>query len=241
MKPAKSGGKRGKIVKWSKQSRARLRRILAMSKGPDGTTAIGFTGTVPGELISEADYRLKVWATFRRWCPDILVIWRVELQQRLQPHVHMVCWVRNGMDKLRLWEAWRRGVKALGMVTWQDPKYGECTGYRSAMPGAERHMMEMTEHELGDEFGWWRYLASHTGKGKQEQLGWVGRNWGVINPRLKGTEDGERFGVTRRQWLKMRRWLRRLTGYRGAGSGNSSVWYVKPATIEAMVALARSF
>lgn len=239
-KPAKSGGKRGKVVTWSKQSRARLRRILAMSKGPDGSTPIGFTGTIPGDLISESEYRQKVWKTFRRFCPPILVIWRVELQERKQPHAHMVCWVRDALDTIKLWSAWTKAVQALGPVKWEHPDYGECTGFRTAMPGADRYMIAMTEQGLGDEFGWWRYLASHTGKGKQEQLGWVGRNWGVINPSLRGDDNGEKFGITRRQWFSMRRWLRRLTGYRGAGCGNSSVWYVNPSTIQAMVGLARS-
>jgi hypothetical protein len=107
------------------------------------------------------------------------------------------------------------------------------------MPGADLYMIAMTEEELADEFGWWRYLASHTGKGKQEQLGWVGRNWGVIHPELIRRDAGNRYGLTRRQWFKMRRWLRRLTGYRGAGSGNNSVWFVKPSTIQDLVEMSR--
>lgn len=243
-KPAQSGGIRGVVTKWSKESRARLRKTLAEMDGEPGTEPIGFNGTIPGPIISESDWR-KVWQTFRRYCPPIGVVWRVELQKRKQPHFHIVCWVRSvsrGADKAALMEAWGRAVRRLGEVEWTrkgDPET-VYTSSRMGMDGADRHAVKFVELEKGDDFGWWRYLASHTGKSKQDQLGWRGRAWGILNPDKLRRIAGDRHGLTRRQWFKMRRWLRRLTRYRGAGAGCRSVWYVRPDTMKTLVDMARS-
>ena len=239
-KPPQSGANRGVIHEWSKKSRARLRRLLAEADGPEGWEPLGMTGTIPGNVISEAEFR-RLWQTFRRECPAVPVIWRVELQKRKQPHVHMVVWVppaEKGQSEIRLMQAWERAVRRLGKVEWTGKDGTVFQSSRMAMPGADRHAVQFDELQPGDDFGWWRYLASHQGKSKQDQLGWKGRNWGVLNGDKLRRESGERYGLSRSQWLKMRRWLRRLTRYRGAGAGCKSVWYVRPDTMRTLVELA---
>lgn len=239
-KPAKSGGKRSKIKTFSSQSRTRLRQKLAVSNGPDGWEPIGMTATIPGEPISEEKYRY-LWHVFRHKIPAVPVIWRVELQQRKQPHVHLVAWLpKDGQGarwKAELMLAWWHGVKRLGPHEYKtNGKQYSCTS-RMAMPGAYEHCVSFDDLEVADDFGWWRYLASHTGKSKQAQMGWVGRNWGVLNEDILSSSKGVPYNLTIKQWFRMRRYLRRLTTFQGAGSGRRSIWYVKPDTIKAMIAL----
>lgn len=239
-KPPQSGAKRGLVTKWSKESRARLRRLLAEADGPEGSAPLGMTGTIPGEVISEKEYRL-LWHNFRRECPAVPLIWRVELQKRKQPHVHMVAWVQSdtkAISQIQLMQAWEKAVRRLGQVEWTGKDGTVFQSSRMAMPGADVHAVQFDELEKGDDFGWWRYLASHQGKSKQDQLGWKGRNWGTLNEGKIIRHAGESYGLTRRQWFWMRRRLRRLTTYRGAGAGSKSVWYVRPDTMRTLVELA---
>lgn len=240
-KPLASGGRRGKIQAWSSKSRARLRKLLAESDGPPDSEPFGFTGTIPGDIVSESDFR-RVWQTFRRTLPAVPFVWRVELQTRKQPHVHCVVWAPSrisGEIQCHFMQSWWQAVNRLGETTWIDKKYGECRGRRMAMPGAIEHAVSFSTMEKDDDFGWWRYLASHQGKSKQDQLGWKGRNWGVIHPEKLTSNPGEKYDMTRKQWFWYRRRLRRLTGYRGAGAGCRSVWYVRPDTMRELVTLAR--
>lgn len=242
-KKPQTGGKRGVVKEWSAQSRTRLRQLLAVSEGPEGWEPMGFTGTVPGDVIDEAKWRL-LWKAFRKQIPSIPIIWRVELQQRKQPHIHLVTWIppgqAGGMAKAQLLIAWWSAVQSLGPITWTGKDGIEYTGGRMAKPGADKYAVAIDELTQTDDFGWWRYLAAHAGKRKQAQMGWRGRAWGVLNPDILKKNEGEKYGLTQRQWWRMRRWLRRLTTYRGAGSGRKSVWYVNPLTMRDMINLTRS-
>lgn len=241
-KPSQSGATRGVIKGWSRQSRARLRRLLAEADGPEGWEPLGMTGTIPGNVVSESDFR-RLWQSFRRHFPEIPAVWRVELQKRKQPHVHIVTWIPSdtkGYKKISLLEGWFKAVRRLGKVEWKGKDGTVFQSSRMALPGAVEHAVCLDTLEPGDDFGWWRYIASHAGKSKQDQLGWKGRNWGTLNDHLLRRHGGEKYDLTEKQWYKMRRWLRRLTGYHGAGAGTKSVWYVRPDTQREMVKLARS-
>lgn len=240
-KPPQSGANRGVITEWSKQSRARLRKLLAESDGPKGWVPMGMTGTIPGDIISEADFR-RLWQTFRRVCPPVPVVWRVELQTRKQPHVHVVTWLPPDTQddiKSAFLRAWSTSVRRLGLVNWTGKDGTVFSGSRMAMPGADVHAVSLDTLEEKDDFGWWRYLASHQGKSKQDQLGWTGRNWGILHPEQLEKNSGDVYGLTRHQWFWLRRRLRKLTSYRGAGAGTKSVWYVRPDTMRTLVHLAR--
>jgi hypothetical protein len=164
----------------------------------------------------------NLWQLFRKRMQGkpFAAIWRVELQQRGQPHLHLVCWSTLATGHLIL--AW-----------WQ------ALGARMHVQGAYDHSACVDENIGGDDSAWWRYLASHTGKRKQAQSGWQGRQWGVFQPQHLKKGLCSTHGISLKQWHWVKRRLRTLTGYRGAGNGRKTVWYIRPDTITALIAMAR--
>jgi hypothetical protein len=104
-----------------------------------------------------------------------------------------------------------------------------------SLHGAYEHASSITQVLEGDDFGWWKYLAAHTGKKKQHQQGWIGRSWGVINPEHLTETVHDHYGLTEKQWWAFRRLMRRLLRYRGAGGGRRTVYYARPVTVREMV------
>lgn len=259
-KPPNSGGKRGQIKEWSAQSRTRLRQALAMLGAPEGWKVLGFTGTIPGSILTGKEYRY-LWRLFlrnlRKYRGDYSIIWRVELQARQQPHIHAVVYY-PGWDNpyIKIMSAWGKAVDAIPNspdYVWKEDDPGDvptdwdllamrgsytfpvdrpAVKTRMTMKGAGTHAMQVDQDVGQDDFSWWRYLCAHTGKKKQHQLGWVGRAWGIINPKhLNKTPHAEYEFTTDRQWWRFRRLVRRLLCYRGAGGGRRSVYYARPATV----------
>ena len=92
--------RRSAITTFSRASAARLRRLLATTSGPDGATCYGLTLTVPGPVITPVEYR-RLWNAFRLRIlrlQTVTLIWRIELQERRQAHMHCVCWTTQPMD-----------------------------------------------------------------------------------------------------------------------------------------------
>jgi hypothetical protein len=90
--------------------------------------------------------------------------------------------------------------------------------------------------ELGNE-GWLVYLALHAGKHKGQQLGWKGKQWGVIG--------GERFqrrachavDLTDRQRARFQRVMRRVLGSRRRlPKENSWVRCIRSEVVEKVLA-----
>lgn len=87
------------------------------------------------------------------------LVWRVELQRRKVPHLHCVAFVRDVLDLGDYWLSWLSSV--------------------------------FSRHEFFIEYGfacrfvrdprWLVYCCSHAVKHKADQLGWQGRQWGIIN------------------------------------------------------------
>ena len=99
--------KRSRIIKFSRKSAAGLRKLLVQACGPEGWVCFGATLTVPGPPISPEEWR-RIWVAFRqrvRRYERLAIIWRIEMQEREQPHIHCVCWGRTGPGRLReLWD-----------------------------------------------------------------------------------------------------------------------------------------
>jgi hypothetical protein len=87
-------------------------------------------------------------------------VWRVELQRRKVPHLHVALYLAEGY--------------CFGDVLIQ---WCEATG--------EIHDMEALKHAVKgkriEDEGWVVYMALHDGKKKEAQLGWQGKQWGVWN------------------------------------------------------------
>lgn len=252
--------KRSGITTFSRASAARLRQLLACAKGPDGWTCFGVTLTVPGPEIDGIQWRRlwRAYVQRLRRIGVILMIWRIEKQARGQPHIHGICWgaqARRCVD-----ERWVTSLQTLIGEHWMENLglLGPCSGptkvlqyveiissdnevaqygnglasvtHRKLWPGAEKHAVKFDGLDGKDKMGWWRYLAAHTSKSKQSQLGWKGRQWGVINRGHLDREEPILVELTQQAMHKVIRCLRKLTGCRYASGHGKQTWFDNPTT-----------
>lgn len=235
-KPEGSGGDRGVIAGWSKNSRRRLRDWLLVNQ-PVGGVVIAATLTVPGEPLNPDDWRkLMKLLTTKLIRAKVGLVWRLELQKRGMPHLHCLA-VPAPQSHTRQRRRRARGVEDslpsthLGLWlkwTWLDlidtlPQssgrvYIEGLGVievesasRSHLVGAREHAVDLSEDE-GDR--WYRYLCDHTTKSKQEQIAtWQGfRHWGIIyRDAFIEVAPSEVINLPRRQYSAYYRQLRKLS------------------------------
>lgn len=235
------GGKRGKITDFSLPSRKRLRETLLTLTGHPGQVPFSFTGTIPGGVISEKQYRglhKRFKDRLEKMGADL--IWRIELQQRGQPHLHGLGYAyQHGPDRLHLsdvQEAWEDAVRSLGpgsMPRKLDDGREVVFEYGNPMQiaGAADHCVEI-EWNTGECLSnWFRYCADHASKGKQAQLGWVGRQWGVINRKAFLRASSRVQPLFWCQWHPMMRMIHRLTRSSARrGAAGRSTWFTQPDT-----------
>lgn len=166
--PAKSGGGiRGEIKTMSSAASRRLRDHLLLCHVPH-YAVWDVTLTIPGEVTVEEWDKAKR-ALFMRWNrANWAAVWRVELQRRFQPHLHLVLFTDyNWSEKFDLI------VKA-----WLDvlPEKNR------AHPGASSHAVHWQGpyNDVTQSPEWYAYLAAHASKKKESQLGWQGKQWGIV-------------------------------------------------------------
>lgn len=202
------GGKRGKVTGYSKASAGRLRRFLVSNHvpvGPEGRV-MAITYTVPGEVTPE-EWR----ATMKRQASlflrvGVAMVWRVELQKRKQPHLHALVFLPDGTA-----EQWL----AVGTTGWLSCLPEHCREHPHASKYAVHQVVGSLEGGGAYPGGQWLgYLVGHSTKSKKSQLGWQGRQWGVVNRKLfvpYPTDDlglypqeAHKFNRLRRRWLRNR-------------------------------------
>lgn len=230
------GGKRGEISGWSKHSRSRLRSFLLLNTADGIPEAL--TLTVPGDVMNEEEwysFTPLFWREVTRL--KIPCVWRIELQQRKQPHIHLISW--GAGSAFALADLWKRQIARLPLVRVWDKNRNSITCFRLALPGAWEHCATSSLCE-GDGSGWWRYLCDHTSKSKQAQMGWKGRQWGVVYRKGFREIEPSKTPLTLQQWNHFMRALRRLTRSRvWRGSMGRSVWFSSPETVRRLVDWAR--
>lgn len=185
---------KGDIHEFSADSRRRLRYTLARIKpaNPD-YVAWGCCLTIPGEVISQ-ERASKIWHSWsknncRRKFSDIPMVWRVELQKRKQPHWHLVVFVPKGGDgawqRMMISDEWKRLIRK----TLED-KNGCCTWSWETDKGFERFGVKWRSlHSRQSAVDYLAPELDHESKRKQEQLGWKGRQWGIINRQAADLSD----------------------------------------------------
>lgn len=231
----KGGGKRGEINAFTKAARRRMRNALLTMDIPD-SVHIGLTLTVPwSKAWVEADdercndeFR-ECWhrfaKAFRDNLPECAAIYRVELQQRLRkaPHIHALCYIPRaaygaatstpvaGVDGTD--DAIMRDVGARMIAMWiravPDLHGGSLGGFGSH--GA--HVQAIPDHGA-----MMRYMCDHATKCKELQLGYKGKQWGIVNRNAlqKGTgtalafPDDHTGEIAKARFV---RYLRRATAY----------------------------
>jgi len=232
--------KRGCIKGWSAHSRHRLRMILATTLPPKGWQGCNVTLTVPGPELTPGEWR-KMTETFWRKLEEkgLLAIWRVELQQRGQAHIHAVVCGRSkrACEEVKL--LWNDALSELGPV--RDYEWTNCYGRvrkiefassRTALPGSDRHAIDV-KHDDGTN-AWYRYMCDHASKTKQAQMGWNGRQWGIRGRKLlRQASPWGSYSLEGKAWFHAMRALRRLTrSFKFRGSHGNSVWFSAPATVK---------
>lgn len=200
-----SRGNRGLQTTLSKASLRRLRDLLCGVAIPTGSAVYSVSWTVPGKIVSVEEWR-TLWQRMRKRLTraGVDLVWRVELQRRKQPHVHAIAWCRDEL----------RGEPGRGGATdgWEVMENGWKAVMKKSghwVSGADKHSVTIKRQDgLGSTVNWYRYLCGHLQKGKVEQLGWVGRQWGRVG--AVRSESGEDMGLTPGAYYRVRRVFRRM-------------------------------
>lgn len=170
---------RSKILTFSKSSRRRMRDFMLRYSVPD-MVRCGVTLTLPWKTQNidsslknfEVDYLFefeKVVHRFRvywlRCFPDCGCVYRVELQKRKVPHLHLISYHRSfDIPHLRddYFRLWLLSVRHLyGGKLSSFSRYGV---YLDTQLSSVRAL---------------QYLSDHSSKSKQAQLGYKGKQWGI--------------------------------------------------------------
>lgn len=150
---------RGEITEFSDKAARRLREFCIKEHVP-GAEVWAFTLTVHRPL-GPSEWR-TVTKRFRQRVKTLewAGTWRVELQRRKVPHLHVAFWLSPGTDPVAVRDQW---LQSTGEHTDPDALRNACMWKRI------------------ESAGWVVYMALHDGKSKTDQLGWQGKQWGVWN------------------------------------------------------------
>lgn len=204
--------KRGKLDgKYSSASFRRLRQYC-ITHDCNGE-CWGITLTIPGldlvpvSFVKQAVHTLCVWANDNH----IPLIWRCELQQRGQPHLHIVayCSAAKCIYMFAEWQKLVSGFDNVYSVEMIDKNKKDLVCINRMFVNGSNHAFDL--QKLTGDFRSWRYLVAHTSKGKQAQMGWQGRQWGVINRAAMTVCDGFNYELEDCEIYAVRRWVRRLS------------------------------
>jgi len=202
--PPPVDGPRGKITTFSPAAaRACREALVTLHVDKKGYSFWGFTLTTK-RINTPAQWR-KICKRFRteciarRWAG----IYRVELQKRKAPHIHVGMWLPFGDGKIDVVLAWCR---CSGELDDQDALDHSVRG----------HMIEQ------DQPGWAVYVALHSGKHKGSQLGWQGKQWGIWNKSILTKRNPLRICIEGHDHPKFLRTLRNLENAARRSAGKDS-------------------
>lgn len=217
--------KRGEITEFTAGARRRLRGALLEFSIPDALR-VGITLTVPWRgtdftpLMDEfraCIHRFQL--TFLRRFPNSAYIYRVELQTRGAPHIHALAYISR--DDLA-------GVVTPAVRCATAPAMVACVCFEvrqmwlQAVPDLHHGSYgAFCEHgalveEISTDGAMMRYVADHTSKSKQAQLGYKGKQWGIIGRRNLVKAESSELPPLRNdyQWAVFLRMLRKVVRYR---------------------------
>lgn len=206
--PSLQNSTRGAINGFSRMSRLRLRDFL-LSRSVPSYARFGVTLTIPRSTdislalvnFREAVHRLRVYF-LRRW-PSSGFVWRVELQRNRMPHLHLVAFVPStfysdgSFDSGHFLSLWYKSVRGLFPL----PSLSDFLRFSTRCA------------RLDDSISALRYLCDHTGKRKQHQLGFKGRQWGVVGRDNFVFDDYISYSLPPCLHYRLRRFIRRLTSF----------------------------
>lgn len=235
----KNRPKRGKITGWSAASRRRLRQLLVSSDLAVPSLLYGATLTCPWaeenwDTVGE-EWRLAMMAfsqAFTRAFPGGAMVYRTELQQRGAPHLHAVVYLPASAEwapsPLRGIEEGLKSYLYVELLTI----WGRVMGRRPWTEGAAKggfNRRGVVVEALGDKrIQAMRYVCDHASKRKQAQLGWQGRQWGVIGGKRLERDKPVSIAASEKAMLIYARLISRLARYRiRDGRGPFGSWLSK--------------
>lgn len=185
---------------------------------------VGITCTVPWQgtdfepLMDEFRECVHRFRTaFVRCFPKSAAIYRVELQERGAPHLHALVWMA-AEDLAALLPYACRGV--VGSAVLAADKLGAL--WRRAVVDLHHGSLRAFEEHgtkvepIKSAGAMFRYLADHASKHKQAQLGYKGKQWGIIG--RGNLQDREGLGLPSFDSLRheaiFHRLLRKVMRYR---------------------------
>jgi hypothetical protein len=186
---------RGRITSFSDAAARRLKRAFMELHVP-GAVLWSFTCTThaaltPGQWRA-AMKRFRMGVLRNGWAG----IWRVELQRRGTPHLHVAFWLPAESSAYG-------GISNEVRLLWLA-----CT--RELEDEAARvHAVKGCEIPEGDG-GWAVYMGLHSGKHKAAQLGWLGSQWGIWNGEAFSRREPVRAVLNQYQHDQYLRVVRRM-------------------------------
>lgn len=171
--------KRGKITSFSRASSLNMKRKLLTL--PSVTGLWGITLTIKKSLYNGDPESVRLfWNRFnfnlKNRCKRGLItldchfIWRIELQKNKTPHWHILFHGAQFEDVLQFKDCYLRQLKLF--FNYDAPDDGIAVNIR---------FCDTSEKAL-------EYISSHATKHKRDQLGWQGRQWGIVFVSKEGKE-----------------------------------------------------
>lgn len=199
----KKRAKRGEITEFSRHSRKRLQNALLTLFPPKGWVRFGLCVTVPAQCEEWQEEWLRAVKRFwvnleRNEMLNFAGIYRVELQTRGMPHMHLVMFAST--DKVRLAAALASAAWCKALEAWEIDGKSIVNNWRE---GITTRWDEITHANS------FRYLYDHQSKKKQAQLGYKGKQWGIFGRKWLSNEF-DRVPLTEYQeerlYTLLRRW-----------------------------------
>lgn len=173
---------RGAIRGFSAHSSLRLRRLLLHSRLVTSYWMYGVTLTLPWKSISLGSALAAYRAAFNRFSmsfkfrfPNSAMVFRHELQTRRMPHCHIVLYA--SVDDFDTYDNVHYITSEFGRLWLLAIK---CQMYGGSLVGFARYSVKVDKF-IGDSMAAYRYLCDHTSKHKISQLGYQGKQWGIVN------------------------------------------------------------
>ena len=215
------GVMRGKVKKFSFQSRRRLQDVL-LGLQYDKGIMLSVCYTFPGVKLTDSQC-LSVFDAFakdvvkRGWCG----IWRKEIQKRGMLHWHVwqgyPCAKVIGpnpfqMDR-ELKQAWAKACDSVGAV---ETDGGGQSDAISILPGFEAHAVQWSfNQDEGSADNYFRYMAAHSTKENYQVAEGRGRHWGIFGRKQFTRRQAELIRLTDEEYAEiMRRYNEASFGHR---------------------------
>ena len=187
--------KRGEIRFFTRHSVLRLRKtLLCNSLESPFFTSLGLTLTLPWRVCVDSpdvfqkvhdDYKIafnRFSVSFRRRFGASSCVFRHELQRRKVPHCHLVCYLSDFDFPLvaRGRSATLGDFRSIVFSMWLNA----LKGFSYEVKLSAFHRCGVRVQLLNGNLAMFRYLCDHASKHKKSQLGYKGKQWGIINKSL---------------------------------------------------------